>query len=96
MKTFKQYLKKLKEDKILTKEDEGVTQSGDISAPSDSTPLGDIQTPPSGPGGSITSGDVLGNCDHKNDGFFGPGCFHRPFPIYGYPVSKKKKKKKNK
>jgi hypothetical protein len=100
MKSFKEYLKQLKEDKILAKEDEGAMGLGDISAPSDSTPdIGDIQVKPNG---SLSVNDVLGGCDHKNDGFFGPGCFHRPMPVFSYIPSRintkktKKKKKKSK
>ena len=54
----------------------------------------------SGDIGTSTS-DVIGdNCNHKCDGYFGPGCFHRPF-LVGMPrrripyfISRKKKKKK--
>lgn len=94
MKSFKEYLKQLKEDVIIAKEDEGGAPMGDVSAPStDATPPTDVQTP----NGSLSTNDVLGKCDHKHDGFFGPGCFHRPMPIFSYPLSRiPKKKKKNK
>lgn len=95
MKSFKEYLKQLKEDKIIAKEDEGGSPMGDVSAPSNSSPdIGDIQSKPSG---NISVNDVLGGCDHKNDGFFGPGCFHRPMPVFSYIGTRlpKKKKKKN-
>lgn len=62
-------------------------------AASDSGSIADV-------GGSISATDVIGDCDHKCDGYFGPGCFHRPF-LVGMPrsripyfISKKKKKKK--
>jgi hypothetical protein len=43
MKSFKEYLKQLKEDKIIAKEDEGGSPMGDVSAPSNSSPdIGDI------------------------------------------------------
>ena len=72
MKSFKEFLKQLKEDKLLTKEDEGGSSIGDVTTPSNSSTSGDIQTPPSGPGGSVTTGDILGNCDHEKNGFFIP------------------------
>lgn len=41
--------------------------------------------------------DILGKCDHKKDGFFGPGCFHLPciwtVPSFRYPRKKRKKLK---
>ena len=98
MKSFKEFLKQLKEDKLLTKEDEGGTPAGDVTTPSSDTTTGDIQPPPSGPGGSVTTGDILGNCDHEKNGFFSNGCFHRPLPVFPQIISripKKKKKKKS-
>jgi hypothetical protein len=96
MKSFKEYLKQIAEDKVIAKEDEGVAApAGDVSAPSgDSAPSGEVISTHQKTDGGLTTTDVLGKCDHKHDGFFGPGCFHRPFPIFSYPVSRIKKKKR--
>ena len=96
MKSFKEYLKQLSEDKVIAKEDEGVAApAGDVSAPSgDSVSSGEVISTHQKTDGGLTTTDVLGKCDHKHDGFFGPGCFHRPFPIFSYPVSRIKKKKR--
>lgn len=96
MKSFKEYLRRLEEDKVIAKEDEGAAApAGDVSAPSGgSAPSGEVVTSHPKTDGGITTVDVLGKCDHKHDGFFGPGCLHRPFPIFSYPVSRIKRKKK--
>lgn len=41
--------------------------------------------------GDNTSAEILGKCDHKNDGYFSAGCFHVPQNILKY---KKKSNKK--
>lgn len=96
MKSFKEYLKQIAEDKVIAKEDEGAAApAGDVSAPSgDSAPSGEVISTHQKTDGGLTTTDVLGKCDHKHDGFFGPGCFHRPFPIFSYPVSRIKRKKR--
>ena len=43
--------------------------------------------------------DVIGDCDHQQNGFLGTGCFHVPYMV-GYPYSRlstytQKKRKKN-
>lgn len=57
----------------------------------------------SGAGAGMTTGSVLGGCDHSSgQGYMGAGCFHVPFPAmpmlsrYGWPAGKTKKKKKYK
>lgn len=63
---------------------------------------GGASAPAAGDAGSgISSGSVLGNCDHSDSdsGYMGTGCFHVPFPTmpmisrYGWTTSKKKAKK---
>lgn len=98
MKKFKTFLKHLKEEKIIAKEDgEGAVGGGEVSAPADSgsSSSGDIVQ--GGEMHGITTDDVLGNhCDHHKDGFFGPGCFHRPFAIWSIPAPRRMKKPKKK
>lgn len=96
MKSFKKFLKQLKEDIILAKEDEGGAAIGGevMASGGESTPSGDIQTAEPSVDTGLKTTDVLGKCDHKHDGFFGPGCFHRPYPIFSYPVSRIKHKKR--
>lgn len=106
MDSFKNYFKKLLEDRIiLAKEDGeggapagGGGDAGGVIAPGgDAVDSGVVSEPaePHAPG--LTSPDILGKCDHKKDGFFGPGCFHLPrciwsIPCYRYPRKKKKRK----
>ena len=105
MKSISKYLKKLFEEKLIAKEDDGGAAiggdvgGGDIVSGGDS-PSSDIvpNEPPSSTG--LTTTDVLGKCDHKKDGVFGPGCFHLPHmlwsvPCYRYPSKRKKKRKLN-
>ena len=96
MKSFKEYLKQIQEDKIIAKEDEGAAAPvGDVSAPSSGAPSsGEVITDTPKTDGGLTTADVLGKCDHKHDGFMGPGCFHRPYPIFSYPISRIKRKKR--
>lgn len=98
MKTISEYLKKIYEEKLLAKEDDGGAPAGDISSPSDigqdaSDLLPSDTTPPKT---GLTTQDVLGKCDHKKDGVFGPGCFHLPviWSVPYYRLNKKKKKRK--
>jgi len=94
---MKSISRRLQEDKIITKEDEGGAPGGvEVSAPpSTPAPDGDISKPTSPkPDGSLSTSDVLGKCDHKHDGFFGLGCMHRPFAVFSYPVSRIKRKKR--
>lgn len=94
---MKSISRRLQEDKVIAKEDEsGAPGGGEVSAPpSTPTPDGDISKPTSPkPDGSLSTSDVLGKCDHKHDGFFGPGCMHRPFAVFSYPVSRIKRKKR--
>ena len=88
---------RLQEDKVIAKEDEGgAPGGGEVSTPpSAPAPDGEISKPTSPkPDGSLSTTDVLGKCDHKHDGFFGPGCMHRPFAVFSYPVSRIKRKKR--
>lgn len=66
---------------------------GEIAAPSTGT--ADVQPPTSG----IKYDDVLGKCDHKHDGYLGPGCFHVPKRagklMRRVEILKKKKGQKN-
>ena len=66
---------------------------GEIAAPSTGTV--DVQPPSSG----IKYDDVLGKCDHKHDGYLGPGCFHVPKRVgklmRRVEILKKKKGQKN-
>lgn len=99
MKHFKAFLKDLKEEKIIAKEDgEGASGGGEVSAPSDSgssSNSGDVVQ--GGEMHGMTTDDVLGkHCDHQKDGFFGPGCFHRPFAIWSVPAPRLMKKPKKK
>lgn len=110
MDSFKNFFKKLLEDRvILAKEDgdggapAGGGGDGGVIAPSggDAGPSTDSsadiisnQSEPRTPG--LSTPDILGKCDHKKDGFFGPGCFHLPrcvwtIPCYRYPRKKKRK-----
>ena len=52
-----------------------------------------VQNDPPKTGLSTT--DVLGKCDHKNDGVFGPGCFHLPsvWTIPSFRIPRKRRKK---
>lgn len=89
-------LKKINEDELLAKEDDGGDMGGgEVSAPGSEAPNLDVQTP-SKPTGALDDNGVLGHCDHRKDGFFGPGCFHRPlfFGLFTRPIKKKKKKRK--
>ena len=92
------------EERIFAKEDDGGAPAGGGGLGGD----GGVVAPPSAPGDSsgvvspevqpgLDTQDVLGKCDHKNDGFFGPGCFHLPYNIFSIPayrIPKKKKRKK--
>lgn len=95
MARFLSFLKSLSEDRVFKEEDGGMAApSGDVSAPPSTPPnTGDVVDPPS-TDGEISSDEVLGKCDHKKDGFFGPGCFHLPYAIFSVPASRIKKKKK--
>jgi len=101
-------MKKISEEKLIAKEEDGgaVGGGGDaggasvgggiVNSPGDSGSTDIVANePPTNTGLSTT--DVLGKCDHKKDGIFGPGCFHLPcvwsIPRYGY-IRKKKKKRK--
>lgn len=97
MARFLSFLKSLSEDRVFKEEDCGMAApSGDVSAPPSTPPnAGDVVDAPKVDGG-ISSDEVLGKCDHKKDGFFGPGCFHLPYAIFSVPASRIKKKKKKK
>lgn len=93
MQSFKQYLKDLQEERLVANEDDA--GGGDVVAGGCEADAGDVVD---GDGnGGLTSGDVLGKCDHKKDGIFGPGCFHLPVvwtvPVFRYPRKKRKKLK---
>ena len=94
MKTFKEYLTKLQEERIVTQEDDG-GDGGVVSPPSGGDIVNDVvqNDTPTTPGLSTT--DVLGKCDHKKDGVFGPGCFHLPtiWTIPSFRIPRKKRKK---
>lgn len=103
MKCISKYLKKLSEEKVFTKEDgEGAAMGGgEVAAPAgDGGDAGDVlqgdDSAPRAPG--LVTTDVLGKCDHKKDGCFGPGCFHLPciwtIPCFRIPRKKKRKKLK--
>jgi hypothetical protein len=88
---------RLQEDKVIAKEEEGGSVGGgEVSVPpSTPSPDEDISKPTTPkPDGILSTSDVLGKCDHKHDGFFGPGCMHRPFAVFSYPVSRIKRKKR--
>ena len=107
MKSVLKYLKKLSEEKLIAKEDDGgaaigASDGGAVvagDAASDSSDVisgGEQQSPSKTPG--LVSTDILGKCDHRKDGVFGPGCFHLPscvwsIPSYRYPRKKKRKLK---
>lgn len=61
----------LDEDAMVTPT--ALVGGGEIAAPSDGA-ASDLQSPDAG----IKYDDVLGKCDHKHDGYLGPGCFHVP------------------
>lgn len=99
MKSFQR--KKIREDKIIVaKEDEGGGAPAAAGGEVVPAPTGDsgqeiVQQPQTPPPTGLTTTDVLGKCDHKKDGIFGPGCFHLPciwtVPYYRLPKRKKKK-----
>ena len=110
MDSFRKYFKKLIEDRvILAKEDGeggapvgGDASGGEISAPAGGEGASDNAADVLPPGmkpthTGLSTTDVLGKCDHKKDGVFGPGCFHLPcvwsVPYYRLPRKKKKRKK---
>lgn len=91
------------EERIFAKEDDGGASAGGGGPGGD----GGVIAPPSAPGDSsgvvspdvqpgLDTTEVLGKCDHKKDGFFGPGCFHLPYNIFSVPVYRIPKKKKRK
>lgn len=96
---FKQFLKQLGEDKLLTKEDEGGCPVGGgevVSTGCDSTTTSDVQTANPSIDTGLKTTDIFGKCDHKKDGFLGPGCYHIPYQVFSYPISRiKRKKNKN-
>jgi len=108
MKCISKHLKKLQEEKLIAKEDGeggapaggggdgGVVAPSDGGATSDSSDVVSPDTEPKATGLSTT--DILGKCDHRKDGVFGPGCFHLPcvwsIPCYRLPKKKKRKKLK--
>lgn len=111
MNCISRQLKRLYEEKlILAKEDGeggapagGDTGGGEITAPADggdgaSADAADVLPPGMKPTHTgLATTDVLGKCDHKKDGVFGPGCFHLPcvwsIPYYRLPKKKKKRRK---
>ena len=103
MKSISRYLRRLCEEKIIAREDDGGAPigggagGGDVVSGGDSSPSDVVSDePPSATG--LTTTDVLGKCDHRKDGVFGPGCFHLPHmlwsvPCYRYPGKRKKKRR---
>lgn len=100
-------MKKISEEKLIAKEEDGGAVGGGdaggasvgggvVNSPGDSGSADIVANePPTNTG--LTTTDILGKCDHKKDGIFGPGCFHLPciwtIPSYRYPRKKKKKRK---
>lgn len=87
-------------------EDEGggmvASDSGEVSAPDSGSSITDVISPDNNTSTNtgLTTTDVLGKCDHKKDGIFGPGCFHYPdflglYSRVSQPYLKNKKKKKH-
>ena len=99
MRSFKDFLKikQLHEDIILKTEDDGGAVAGGEVAPPSTPSSSDVISPEGSitPDGALHNTDVLGNCDHKNDGVLGPGCYHVPVPAFP-PQSRLPKKKKKK
>ena len=108
MDSFKNYFKKLLEDRvILAKEDGdggapagGGGDGGEVSAPAGdggaSADASDVLPPGMKPNTSgLSTTDVFGKCDHRKDGVFGPGCFHLPciWTVPSYRLPRKKKRK---
>jgi len=109
---FSEYYREFKKQRENLTEDAVSAPSASPSAPSDgisqpsSTPSvsdGTISNPSKTKDHGLTSPDILGKCDHEHgQGFFGPGCFHLPCSIFGYPVyrfqndTKKKRSKRKK
>jgi len=102
MKKFSEILKSLQEEKIIVaKEDEGAAAGGDVgggvvNSPSTDSDAGDVVQNDGPVKTGLTTTDVLGKCDHKKDGIFGPGCFHLPciWTIPSFRIPRKKKRKK--
>lgn len=102
MKKFSEILKALQEEKIIVaKEDEGAATGGDVgggvvNSPSTDSDAGDVVQNDGPVKTGLATTDVLGKCDHKKDGIFGPGCFHLPciWTIPSFRIPRKKKRKK--
>lgn len=62
-------------------------------------PVGGDAGPSAGVGDTTAVIDGNNGCDHSENGYFGPGCFHVPVPIWGTtyrakPTKKKRRKRK--